>query len=429
MPSFDPTVPQDSETPRLGASRIRSLTGEILQWFGFTGSTAETVAQAPFSVDAAGNATLNGQPLTVQDPVQPLGVANKEYVDANGGRGTRATATGTNTLVATLSPAPASQSALVGIPLTLVNTTGNTDVVTLNVNSFGAQPVKKWSDGLLVNLEFNDLPSGCIFIVVWDGGEYQLISVANQVGQLDGMSGAFGLSGSAAGGGTTITLSATYVVLHPFTSSNILTLPALSSSTLDISTSGPAINGRDQSAAFGNGSTVHVYAIWNPATSTAGLIASLNGTRPAALPTGFTNFGYLTSFIMSGANIPAIFVAGNTVFYTATQTQRFANLTGGTSNTQYSYATSYVPANAILTRIWLNLTQQGAGVGGAQIGLLVDTGNIFLQSVSTGAANNNQDDMEWTVPNTGSVFAGTSSSAGTTTFNMYVLSYTTPLNQ
>ena len=170
--NIDPTVPADSETPRLGAQRIRLLTSELLQLFGFTGATPESLANPPFTVDASGNATLNGQPLTVNNPTVALGVANKQYVDSRTQSFFAGIATGTNTLVVTLAPVPASQAALYGTLIVIENTTANTGPVTLNANGLGAQSVLRGGDPLVAG----DLPAGGIAILSWDGTEYQLLS-------------------------------------------------------------------------------------------------------------------------------------------------------------------------------------------------------------------------------------------------------------
>lgn len=171
--TLDPTLPPDSETPRLGAQRIRNLTAEVLELFGFTGTVPETVSGPPFSMDASGNITLNGQPLTVNDPTTALGVANKEYVDAAGI--SSGTATGVNTLTVTLTPVPATLAALTNKLILLSNTSANTGAATLNANSSGAVAVLKEQNGTLVPLVAGDLPAGAIVLLSYDGTEYQLL--------------------------------------------------------------------------------------------------------------------------------------------------------------------------------------------------------------------------------------------------------------
>lgn len=46
---IDPTLPANVENLNLGASRIRNLTAALLQMFGFSGTTAETLSVAPVS--------------------------------------------------------------------------------------------------------------------------------------------------------------------------------------------------------------------------------------------------------------------------------------------------------------------------------------------------------------------------------------------
>jgi len=53
--------------------------------------------------------------------------------------------------------------------------------------------------------------------------------------------------------------------------------------TCNVSTAGPAANGRDQSGAFSAGSWVHFWWIWNPTTSTLASLASASGTAIASI--------------------------------------------------------------------------------------------------------------------------------------------------
>lgn len=72
---------------------------------------------------------------------------------------------------------------------------------------------------------------------------------------------------------------------------------AASSATLDITTAGPALNGRDQAAAFSAGDILYIYFIWGQG-QTSGFIASkLGGAQPwfsgPTLPTNYTHWCFL----------------------------------------------------------------------------------------------------------------------------------------
>jgi hypothetical protein len=88
--------------------------------------------------------------------------------------GTYATASGTvNALTATLSPAPAAQAALLGVPLKILTAGINTGAATLNVNGFGPQAIRH-GDGAAVAA--GDLAGGQIATVLWNGVFYQLLN-------------------------------------------------------------------------------------------------------------------------------------------------------------------------------------------------------------------------------------------------------------
>jgi len=75
----------------------------------------------------------------------------------------------------TLSPVPSAY--YTGMTLKIKSAAANTGAVTLNVNSLGAKSIKKNYDQALVA---NDIKSGAIYVVVYDGTNFQLVSVASQ---------------------------------------------------------------------------------------------------------------------------------------------------------------------------------------------------------------------------------------------------------
>lgn len=81
-----------------------------------------------------------------------------------------------DTYVITLDPVP-TLAKLVGLPISFKANTANTGAATLNVNSLGAGTIKKSHDQDLAD---NDIESGQIVTVVWDGTVFQMQSqVAN----------------------------------------------------------------------------------------------------------------------------------------------------------------------------------------------------------------------------------------------------------
>jgi hypothetical protein len=366
----DPTFPPDTQSPTLGASDIRALTAEILQLFGFNGLSAETLTYPPFaSLDTTtGLLTVQGPPTVAN------GIATMAYAQSAGfASGT--TTGGTTAYAVTLSNAPSSLAGIQGQPIFVLWNAANTGATTLNPNSLGGTPVRKYANGSIVELQANDIEAN-YSILTYDGTQFILLGILNQVRQLDGGGGARGLIGSSPGSATTLTLAAQLLILRPASASGALTLPGFSGgATVDISVTGPALNGRDQSAAFSNGSTVHVYGISGPGVTT-GLIASLTYGTPT-LPTGYTNAGYLMSFIMSGADIPALFIDGSKVYYAAQQSVLSAGQ--ATSETNISLA-SVVPANALSALVQLEgsvTTSAGVNFNQGALNIRLLTGDDF----------------------------------------------------
>lgn len=78
----------------------------------------------------------------------------------------------------TLSPVPASQASLLGVPLRILCQGGNTGAVTLNVNGLGAQPVRISAGSTHTGYDLlpGALSSGVILEVVWTGFIYQVLT-------------------------------------------------------------------------------------------------------------------------------------------------------------------------------------------------------------------------------------------------------------
>ena len=166
--TLDPTQPLNAQSPRQGALRIRELTARVLQVLGFDGLTDKTLTLPPFkSVDLA-----TGLAEVQADPTVALGIATKQYVDA--ASGVSGIASGTDTYVTTLTPAPAQLSDLSGRVAIVKIVNANTGPATINCNSFGATPIKK---NVTEALEAGDIPAGFIAALAFDGTNFQLVSV------------------------------------------------------------------------------------------------------------------------------------------------------------------------------------------------------------------------------------------------------------
>jgi hypothetical protein len=114
--------------------------------------------------------------------------------------------------------------------------------------------------------------------------------------------------------------------------------------TNNISTAGPAANGRDQAGAFSNSSWVHFYWIWNGTTLASLSSATAPPTGPT-LPSGYTHWAYACPvYLDSGGALKRVYLRGSRVFYAAGQ----SILSGGSATTETSISLSSVmPQNAL----------------------------------------------------------------------------------
>ncbi len=99
--------------------------------------------------------------------------------------------------------------------------------------------------------------------------------------------------------------------------------------TCNISTAGPAANGRDQAGAFGAAAHVTFYAIIKK-DGTVATIASVNSQAPT-LPTDYTHYCYLFTAVLSGGNLQNITVLGDLVRYNVVQLILNAGTSTGTA--------------------------------------------------------------------------------------------------
>lgn len=118
--------------------------------------------------------------LAVHNGSTAGGIRHLNSFDSQNQEFTFANATGTNALTITLAVAPTSYQNGQRFVFKTANT--NTGSVTLNVNSLGAQTLKKIEGGALVNLVSGDLIAGQVVIVVYDGTDFQIIAGAGSSG-------------------------------------------------------------------------------------------------------------------------------------------------------------------------------------------------------------------------------------------------------
>lgn len=134
------------------------------------------------------------------------------------------------------------------------------------------------------------------------------------------MPGAINLVGSSVALNTTMVVSADFVYLGQGPSGPWAYQSAFTASCLVVGTqTGPTLNARDQTGPFGANAFYHLYAI-SGNNEPAGLIASLQlpANGGPALPTGYTNWCYLGTFLTNvNGNLDPQYLAGDTVYYQA----------------------------------------------------------------------------------------------------------------
>ena len=115
--------------------------------------------------------------------------------------------------------------------------------------------------------------------------------------------------------------------------------------TNNVSTAGPAANGRDQAGAFSASTWIHFYWIWNGTTLATTSSATAPPTGPT-LPSGYTHWSYAGAVRFNGSSalVPTR-IFGNMAYYEDSSTQEV--LTGGTSGSEATVDVSTaVPPNA-----------------------------------------------------------------------------------
>ncbi len=119
----------------------------------------------------------------------------------------------------------------------------------------------------------------------------------------------------------------------------------IGTTTCDLLVSGPAVNGRDQSAAFSAGQFLHFYYITNGAT----IGVTVSSTAPPngpALPSGYSAFAYAATLrYASSTAIMSTHISGSDVFFKESQVA----LINGAQTTTFAAVSlsNIVPSNAM----------------------------------------------------------------------------------
>lgn len=166
--------------------------------------------------------------------------------------------------------------------------------------------------------------------------------------------------------------------------------------TNNVSTAGSIANGRDQAGAFSASSWIHFYWIWNGTTLAS--LSSASATSPT-LPSGYTHWAYCGAVRFNGSSqMLKTRFAGGMAFYEAEQTA----LSTGTANTETAIDLStFIPPNALLAVLHLNVSNGTANAGSYTSKLRVVTGtDYFILNIGVEVnGSNSQSDGGFLAPN------------------------------
>ena len=112
--------------------------------------------------------------ICIHDGATSGGVRHVNMFDQQNNEFNYALVSGTNALTASMRVAPNSYIAGQVFWVKIANT--NTGSVTINIDSLGAKTIKKVFNNALTNLQANDLISGQMIGILYDGTDFQIVS-------------------------------------------------------------------------------------------------------------------------------------------------------------------------------------------------------------------------------------------------------------
>ena len=158
---------------------------------------------------------------------------------------------------------------------------------------------------------------------------------------------------------TQFDLDADVILLRDTNNGGVIKFAPGAAITNNISTAGPAANGRDQAGAFSNDTWLHFYWIWNGATL-ASVSSTVAPTTGPTLPSGYTHWAYAGPVRHgTGAMVKTRF-RGAEAFYDTRQSVLSSGT--GTTETTVSVATA-VPPNAHSYNLHVSCNDQTDGAG------------------------------------------------------------------
>jgi hypothetical protein len=253
-------------------------------------------------------------------------------------------------------------------------TSGTFTVTLLDVATAGAgfvQAIKNSGTGFItVDADGSETIDGALTLILAPGDSALLLcsgsawTTLGRVARAQGSARVLGADckNNASTPNTQFDLAADAVVLKDATNQTI-TIDDPSGVTCNLSTAGPAANGRDQAGGFTAGSWVHFYWIYDPASGTLASLASATAppTGPT-LPSAYTYWAYAGAvYFTSGSALRKVRLKGSWAHYEVKQSV----LSGGsaTSETNVSVST-FVPPNALAYRVLIDELNCISGGGG-----------------------------------------------------------------
>lgn len=159
------------------------------------------------------------------------------------------------------------------------------------------------------------------------------------------------VASSSANGGSPVVqwaLNATTVVTRNPTTGLRYRFAAPSTKTVNISTVGPAANGRDQAGAFTASTFVHFYWIAKDDGTLAGIASSTGPATGPTLPSGYTSWAYDSTVLLTGTvELKVMYCRGNRMFYENSSDSALITNGGATVETSLTTALNAIVPNGV----------------------------------------------------------------------------------